>query len=162
MNTRSVFFYLLLFSLACKGQVVCEFAFTPDTMSLPGSGKVLQGEYIETTLKDFSVVRLFKTIENKYYLRMIVKKNFYFDKVDVLEIRSGSKSYYAKDTRQYKINKTTGLFVIEVFRNYVSTLKDDGITSLYFSKAETDFTRQDAGQIRKMSKCFYESISLKK
>lgn len=162
MNTRSIFFYLLFFTLACKGQVVCEFAFTPDTMSIPGSGKVLEGEYIETTLKDFSTVKLFKTTDDKYYLKLVVKKNFYFDKIDVLEIRSGNKSYYAKDTRQYKIDKTTGMFVLQVFKNYVSTLKDEGITSLYFAKAETDFTRQDANQIKKMSKCFYESISTKK
>ena len=79
--------------------------------------------------------------------------------MDVLEIRSGNKSYYAKESKQYKINKTTGLFIIEVFKNYISTLKDEGITSIYFAKAETDFTRQDASEIKKMSKCFYDAIT---
>ena len=133
-----------------------------DTMSVPESGKILQGEYIETTLKDFSVVRIFRTTDDKYYLRFIVKKNFYFDKVDVLELRTGSKSYYVKNTKQYKINKTTGLFVVEIFKNYISTLKEDGMTSLVFAKAETDFTRQDATQIKQMAKCFYAAINPKK
>jgi hypothetical protein len=131
-------------------------------MSLPESGKVLEGSYMETPLKDFSVVRLFRTTDEKFYLRMIVKKNFYFNKVGVLEIRSGTKSIYYKNNKQYKVNKTTGMFVTEVQKNYLSTLKDEGITSLYFAEAETDFTRQDAGQIKKMAKCFYEDINIKK
>jgi hypothetical protein len=131
-------------------------------MSLPESGKVLEGSYMETPLKDFSVVRLFRTTDEKFYLRMIVKKNFYFNKVGVLEIRSGTKSIYYKNNKQYKVNKTTGMFVTEVQKNYLSTLKDEGITSLYFAEAETDFTRQDAGQIKKMAKCFYEDVNIKK
>ena len=131
-------------------------------MSIPENGKILDGEYIETTLKDFSTCRIFRATDNKYYLRIIVKQNFYFNKTDVLEIRSGSKSYYAKNVTQYKINKTTGLFIIEIFKNYIFTLKEDGITSLYFAKAETDFTRQDTRQIKEISKCFYTAISDKK
>lgn len=130
-------------------------------MSLPETSKIIDGDYLETTLKDFSQVRLFKTTNNKYYLKFIVKRNFYFDKVDVLEIRSGSKSYYAKDTKQYKIDKTTGMFIIEVFKNYISTLKEEGITSLYFSQAETKFTRHDTKQIKQIANCFYNSIALK-
>jgi hypothetical protein len=160
MRLRFLLVCFLFLTLGFKGQN-CDFKFSQDTMSLPETNKILEGEYFETTLKDFSVVRLFKTEDDKYYLKFIVKKNFYFDKVDVLEIRSGNKSYYAKNTRQYKIDKTTGLFVIEIFKNYIATLKEDGITSLYFAKAETDFTRQDAGQIKKMAKCFYESLSVK-
>ena len=131
-------------------------------MSIPETGKVLDGEYIETVLKDFSEFRIFRATDDKYYLRFIVKQNFYFNKTDVLEIRSGSKSYYVKNTKQYKRNKTTGLFVVEVFKNYVSTLKEEGITSLYFSKAETDFTNKDAKQMKDISKCVYKSITLKK
>jgi hypothetical protein len=159
MKINFIFCCFLFLTLPIKSQVNCEAAFMKDTMSLPEIGKILEGEYIETTLKDFSVVRLFKANDNKYYLRFIVKKNFYFNKVDVLEIRSGNKSYYAKESKQYKINKTTGLFIIEVFKNYISTLKDEGITSIYFAKAETDFTRQDASEIKKMSKCFYDAIT---
>jgi hypothetical protein len=134
------------------------FVFVHDTMSIPETGKILEGDYVETTLKNLSVVRLFKTADHKYYLRFIITKNFYFDKVDVLEVKSGNKSYYSKNTKQHKINKTQGLYVIEVFRNYLGTLRDDGITGLVFAKAETDFTRQDGNQTRKMAAMFYQSL----
>jgi len=162
MAVRLIVFYFVLFVSVCKSQVVCGSAFVKDTMSVPESGKVLEGEYIEVTLKDFSTVRIFRTDDDKYFLKFVVKQNFYFDKIDVLEIRSGSKSYYVKNTKQYKIDKTTGLFVVEVFKNYISTLKDDGMTSIYFAKAETDFTKRDAGQIKEMAKCFYDVIKQKK
>lgn len=162
MKLRYSFILVFLFFFKGQAQFICENAFVQDTMTLPESGKVLEGSYVETPLKDLSVVRLYRTTDDKFYLRMIVKKNFYFNKVGVLEIRSGSKSIYYKNNKQYKVNKTTGMFITEVQKNYLSTLKDEGITSLYFAEAETDFTRQDAGQIKKMAKCFYEGISIKK
>lgn len=162
MFNKFLGFILVCFAITCRGQLVCESAFQKDTMSLPENGKVLEGEYIEITLKDLSTVRMFRTPDDKYFLKFVVKQNFYFDKVDVLELRSGNKSYYVKNTKQYKIDKTTGLFVIEIFKNYVSTLKEDGMTSLYFAKAETDFTRRDASQIKQMAKCFYDAYYIQK
>lgn len=162
MRFRFTVFYFVLFVSVCKGQIVCESAFVKDTMSVPETGKVLEGEYIETTLKDFSAVRIFRTEDDKYFLKFVVKQNFYFNKVDVLEMRSGTKSYYVKNTKQYKINKTTGLFVVEVFKNYISTLKEGGMTSIYFAKTETDFTKRDASQIKEMATCFYDVIKQKK
>ena len=132
-------------------------------MSLLDGNKIVEGEYIETTLKDQSQFRILRTDDDKYYLRFVVKKNFYFNKTDVLEIRSGSKSYYVKNTTQHKVNKTTGIFVVEIFKNYLmTTLKDEGISSLYFAQAETDFTRQDTKQIKEISRCFYTKVTGKK
>lgn len=162
MKYKFIVFCFIILACICKGQINCESSFVKDTMSIPEAGKILEGEFIETTLKDFSEFRIFRTSDDKYFLRFIVKQNFYFNKTDVLEIRSGSKSYYVKNTKQFKINKTTGLFVVEVFKNYISTLKEDGITSLYFAKAETDFTRQDTKQMKEISKCVYTSITGKK
>jgi len=154
-------FFLFLAS-AAGAQEKGELFFIPDTMMLHGENKVLKGEYVETTLKNLSVVRLFKTYDNKYFLRLLVTKNFYFDKVDVLEIRSGRKSYFNEHTRQFKVNKTLGLYILEVPKNYLVTLKDEGITSVVFAKAETDFTRHDASEVRKIARFFYESITGKK
>lgn len=124
--------------------------------------KLIEGEYLETTLKKLSVVRIYKTEQGKFYVRLIVTENFYFNKIDVLEIRSGNKSYYVKNSKQYKIDKTHGMYVFEVFKNYLAQLRDDGITSIYFAETETDFTRQDGIQIRKMFKCFFDSVFPKK
>lgn len=159
--------YLLLWVLCfntinSKAQDSKEIKFVADTMTFTGTQKVLQGEYVETTLKNLSVVRMFKTGDNHYYLRFLVTTNFYFDKVDMLEIRSGNKSYYAENTRQFKVNKTTGLFIVEIYKNYIAQLKDEGITAIAFGKAETDFTRGDASQVRRIAKHFHESITPKK
>lgn len=152
----AVLFFAVVSLSQLSAQESCESLFFTDTLTNPVDHKVVEGLSAETTLKNLSVIRAVKTSDNRYFLRMIVTRNFYFDKVATLEIRSGKRSYYAKDTRQFKINKTTGLFVIEIYKNYLAQLKDDGITSIVFGDAETDFTRQDASNLRKMFKCFYE------
>jgi hypothetical protein len=154
-------FCLLILIPAVRAQADCQMQLQSDTMTLTGEGKVLEGDYLEVTLKNQSEVRLFRTSQNKLYLRLIVTENFYFNKVDMLEIMSGSKSYYAKNTKQHKVSKTRGLFLIEIFHNYLATLKEDGITGLTFNKAVTDFTRQDANLVKAMAKCMYDNVTPK-
>lgn len=133
-----------------------------DTIVTSKKEKITSGEFIQTTLKNKSVVRLYKLNNNKYYLKLIVTENLYFDKTDHLEILSGSKSYHENNIVQHELNKSEGYFVLEVFKNYIVTLKDDGITGLIFGKAETDFTKQDANQVKQIAKCFFENITVKK
>ncbi len=160
---RILFFcFVIVFGARLNSQINCETGFVEDTLTFPSDGKVYNGKYIETTLKNFSIIRLYKADNSRLFLKMVVTKNFYFDKVATLEIRSGHKSYYAKDTKQFKITKTSGLFVIEIFKNYVATIREEGITSIVFGEAETDFTKQDAKQVKQIAKCFYEVISGKK
>lgn len=135
--------------------------FVRDTLYLPAEKKTVSGEYLQATLKNKSVVRLYKTDNQKYYLKLIVTENLYFDKTDQLEIESDDRSSYEKTT-QYELDKGTGYYVFEVFKNYIATLKDDGITAIIFGKAKTTFTRQDANKIRDISECFYETIAAKK
>lgn len=161
---KGIFIFLFLNLIGLKGlaQDNCEGNFKSDTMSLFNNGKIVEGSYIETTLKNGSVIRLFKTNDNKNYMRILVTENFYFDKVDMLEIKSGHKSYYASDSKQYKVNKNTGLFIIEVPKNYVAQLKDHGISAIDFAHATTRFTKSDSKQIRTICSCFYNSIQNKK
>jgi glutamate racemase len=95
-------------------------------------------------------------------MKMIVTENLYFNKVDMLEVRSGNKSFYAKDTKQFEYGNHTGYYIIEIFKNYIATLKEEGITSIVFSNSETKFTKQDRTQIMQIAKCFYESVAGKK
>jgi hypothetical protein len=160
-----IFFLVILFS-DFKGQDKCESEFMDDTLTVPDLNKTLRGKSLETTLKNLSVVKIFQSNDPKddmLYLRIMVTKNFYFDKVDILELQSGKKSYWVKPaTKQHKITKTQGLFVVAVSKNYIITLKDNGMTGLVFAGAETRFTRKDANQIKKISRCFYEIIYRKK
>jgi hypothetical protein len=147
----------ILLNFSCFGQE-CP-AFIPDTMTMPGDHKPIDGEYLEAQMKNGSTVRIFRTPDERLFLRLVVTKNFYFNQVSTLEIQSGSKSYYLKNTKQYKIDKGHGLFVAEIFRNYLGTLKELGITALDFGGAVTDFTRQDASAVKKMAQCMYSSLS---
>ena len=136
--------------------------FVSDTMSVPGSGKVTSGDYLETTLKNQTVVRLMKTADGKFFLRLVITENFYFDKISTLEIRSGSKSYWVKNAKQYKIDKNHGLYIAEIYRNYVGTLRDHGITGIEFGGAYTDFSKSDAAQVKHMAGCMYASLDQKR
>jgi hypothetical protein len=153
---------ILLLGFKTFGQLACESHFVSDTMSTFSKNTVLEGSYIETTLKKGSVLRFYKTNDEKYYLRFLVNENFYFDKTDMLEIVSGHKSYYANDTKQHKVNKNLGLFILEIPKNYISQLKDHGITALVFAHAETHFTKSDCKFVKEICTCFYNSIQNKK
>jgi hypothetical protein len=157
MNTFHAIFLLAATAGVLAAQDPCP-ALTGDTMSVPGKRIVLEGEYIETTLRNLSEVRFFRTRDKKLYLRLIVTENFYFGKVDVLEIRSDTKSYYAKNTTQHKVSKTKGLYIVEIFPNYLTTLKDHGITGLAFGQAKSRFTRRDARQVKVIAGCMHQSL----
>ncbi len=159
MKIRIFLFFLLYLFFQGPAQNSQDLSFIRDTMTHPSLEKVLDGEYLETTLKNQSVVRFYKATDGKIYLRLIVTKNFYFDKVDVLEIQSGTKSYYAKNTRQFKVTKNSGLFLIEVYRNYLKTIKDEGMTGIVFGGLETKFSNRDASQIKKIAGVFYDSLA---
>jgi hypothetical protein len=148
------------FFLGAFSQTDCSFI--QDTVTIPKDKKVLNAEYLQTVLKNKSIVQLYKTETNKYYLKLIVTENLYFNKVDMLEIKSGSKSFFAKETRHYQFDKHTGFYLVEIYKNYAGTLKDDGITSIVFGSAETNFSKQDCNQVKQISKCFYENIVTKK
>ncbi|MDI1354922.1 MAG: hypothetical protein PSX36_08390 [bacterium] len=162
MRFSLVIFYFTFFCSALQGQPKYIPSFVSDTMSIQGTKQVVEGDYVECVLHDLSVVRFFKTNDHKYYVRFLVTQNFYFNKVAMLEIRSGSKSSHEKDVKQFKVSKTSGMFLVEVYKNYFATYKDSGITGIVFGEAETQFTKQDANQIKKMSSFFYDAITPKK
>ncbi|MBK9283676.1 MAG: hypothetical protein IPM51_05080 [Sphingobacteriaceae bacterium] len=133
-----------------------------DTVFIPKENKTYQSDYLEVELKNKSLVQLVKADNKKYYLRMIVTENLYFDKVALLEVISGKKSFYVKDTKHHQFDKHRGYYCFEIFQNYIGTLKDDGITAIEFGKVHTSFSKSDCNHIKSIAKCFYESISEKK
>jgi hypothetical protein len=153
----SVFVFFLLPPL--QSQTDCEFK--ADTVYIPKFNKVINGEVLQTAFKNRSILQLIKGEANTFFLKLIVTENLYFNKVDQLEIKSGTKSFYAKETKHYELDKNTGFYVIEIWKNYIATLKDDGITAITFGSATTEFTKQDATNAKQIAKCFYEKISAK-
>ena len=158
----SVFFIIFFYLFSASEQEKCETTFVPDTLTAPGASATLSGQSVEATMKNLSKLKLFKSDDGRIFLRIIITEKFYFNKVDVLEIQSGTKSYYAKDTKQYKLSRSQGQFTIEIFRNYVWTLKELGITALVFGPSTTDFTKQDTKEVKKIATCVFETIADKK
>lgn len=161
---KHVLFLLSVFvSLPFQAQEIsCENSFMNDTLSLLSEGKRYEGEMLKTTLKNQSIVQMYAVDRKRFFIRIYVTENFYFNKVDVLTVESGKWTYPVKNCKQYKISKTMGMYVFEVQKNYLATLRDEGITGLVFAGAVTDFTRNDGQQIRKMCRCFYETMFGKK
>lgn len=161
MRCVLLFFGLLFCVVPTVAQSNCP-NLTEDTLFLPKESKAIAAEYMQANLKNGGNLRLYKTRTNKLYLRLVVTENLYFDKVDLLELQSGSKSFYAKDTKQVGVDKSSGAFVVEIYKNYVYTLREDGLSRLVFGKTETSFGRGDGSQVRQLAKCFYETIDTKK
>ncbi len=162
MRNSLLIIAFLLFSFFGHSQKAGDFSFINDTMRIPKENKVVQVDYVITSLKNGTTIQLAKAPAGKYYMRICTNENLYFGKTDVMEIKSGSKSFFAKETTNYELSKNSGYYVIEIYKNYVGTLKDDGITGLVFGKAATAFSKQDCNQIKQMAKYFYESICAKK
>lgn len=142
-------------------QATNYFSIIKDTVRVPKENKVLNSEYIINTLKNGTTFQLIKASNSKFYLRIVTSENLYFNKTDMLEIKSGSKSFFAKETTNFQLNKNTGYYFIEIYKNYIGTLKDEGITGLKFDKAITKYNKQDCNQIKQMAKFFYESFCVK-
>lgn len=139
----------------------CQLTYSEDTLYIPLLNKTISAEYTEVKTKNNSQIQLFKQNGN-YYLRIIATVNLYFGKIDLLEIKSDTKSFFAKNTKQFERDKDHGSYVIQIYKNYIATLKEFGITGIKFGAAETKYESKDAEAIRKMAKCFYDEINVKK
>jgi hypothetical protein len=148
---------VLFFGFSGYSQASADLTIMRDTIRIPKEYRTINAEYLITTLKSGTTIQLIKSPEKRYYLRIVTSDNLYFEKTDVLEIQSGSRSLSIKTTN-YELNKNTGYYIVEVGKNYIATLKDDGITGLVFGKAETKYSKQDCIQIKQMAKFFYESF----
>lgn len=135
---------------------------TSDTLLLEDTKTTLVGVSIKTKLKNNSEVKLFKAENGKLYLYFQVTENLYFDKRDNLEIESNGRSIVFKNVLHQKFDKYTGLYVVEVWKNYIITLKDDGLSILTFGKAQTKFNRSDSKLVKQIADCFYQQINIKK
>lgn len=144
-----------------RGQNTCEIGFVTDSLYIPSEGTYYMASGLVTpSLKNGVSVKLFLH-RNKYYLMLETKSNLYFDKSEMLEIKSGKKSMFQKEAMQYQKNKYTAFFVMEVYKNYIATLKDEGITAYVFNNNEFSFAKQDIKEVKQIADCFYKTINTK-
>lgn len=157
------FYLCLLLSPAglLAQEKACAYSFAADTLTLP-DGQHVEAEMMQMTTKNQSLIQLYALDRKRYFVRIYITENFYFEKTDQLTVESGKWTYPVKNCKQHKISKTRGMYVFEVQKNYLATLRDNGITGLVFAGAETSFSRSDGQHSREMSKCFYENLFGKK
>lgn len=159
MRINILILFVIYFTSYSFSQDNCSFF--ADTCFIPKEGKTIPVESIKATFKNLSEFSFIKTETGKYYLRLIVTENLYFDKVDMLELKSGDKSFYSKQTKQYQFTKHAGYYVVEIWKNYIVTLSDEGLTGLKFGTAESSFYKSDSKQIKNLAKCFLNTIDKK-
>ncbi len=155
-----IFISTLFFARSICAQTNC--AFMPDTLILEETKTSIYGVSIEAKLKKHGELKLFKADNGKLYLHFLVTENLYFDKRDNLEIESDGRSILFKNVLHQKYDKYTGLYVVEIWKNYIVTLKDDGLSSLTFSKAKTKFYPSESKLVKQIADCFYQEINIKK
>lgn len=134
----------------------CNDLLVPDSIYKPNEQKKVPGKVMTTNLKNGGKVQLV-SLGSKYVLKITPNEKLGFVESGPLEIKSGSKSFFVKNATLYDIKEQNAYFLIDVMINYIGTLKDDGITSVVFNtKFESKMQKEDTGNIKKMSRCFYE------
>jgi hypothetical protein len=152
---------MLLFTVL-NAQNTCEMGFVSDSLFIEKDNAFIGADGLKTpVLKGGGEVKLFK-VHNKYYLMIICKTHLYFDMESDLEIKSGTKSLVSKAIKQHEKDKHTAFFVVEVLKNYIATLKEDGITSYVFNAKEVVFGKSEVKEIKKIANCFYQTINVQK
>lgn len=129
-----------------------------DTLTIPTTGKLHQGTYVELKLEKKGKIRVFKTSEQKIFLICYTVENFYFGRSDELELHSGNKHYSEQNVLQFKINKNEAMYVIPVERNYLSQLRYEGLSGYSFAKAETRFSRKDFKNSLIFFNCVFDQL----
>jgi hypothetical protein len=152
----------ILFFANLSAQNTCEMGFVRDSLFIEKENAFVGADGLKTKpFKDGTEVKLFK-VQNKYYLMLLCKSDLYFALVSDLEIKSGSKSMVSKGMKQHQKDKHTAFFVMEVLKNYIATLKDEGITSYVFNTKETVFGKAEVKEVKKIANCFYQTINVQK
>lgn len=134
----------------------CADILVPDSIYKPSEQKKVPGKVMTTNLKNGGKIQLI-AIGGKYVLKITPNEKLGFVESGPLEIKSGNKSFFVKNATLYDIKEPEAYFLVDVMINYIATLKDDGITSIMFNtKFESKMQKEDTGNIKKMSRCFYE------
>lgn len=143
-----------VFSQPCKDQVIS------DSLLKPNENQKVVVSALNCGLKNGGAVQ-FMSQNGKYFLKIKPNQKIGFDEKGSLELRSGKKSYWVKNATLIDAKKPEPYFVVDIQMNYVSALKEDGLTGLVFNTFEVKFAKQDTENIRETAKCFH-SLNNKK
>jgi hypothetical protein len=130
---------------------------TSDSLYNPSQKQSSVVSVLNCPLKNGGNIQFFNN-NGKYVLKLSLHEKFGFVDVGSLQIKSGTKSFFVKNTTLYNPKSIDSYFLVDVLINYIGTLKEEGITSVVFNeKFEAKLSSEDVKNVRRTAKCFYEA-----
>jgi len=153
MKKAYILFLMFIYSVAlpqdCKEQIVS------DSIVRPSDNKKILANVLYMGLKNGGAVQ-FASDNGKYYLKITPHEKFGYIEDGALELKSGSKSFFVKNAKLHNIKDLGAFFVVEIYLNYVATLKEDGLTGIVFNKFEVKLEKVDTKNVERTAECFYK------
>ena len=146
---------LLYISFDCNSQVKC--ILKEDSCSLQTPNKKELVDLLDVKIKDNYQVQFVKHL-NLFYLKLIIKNDLGFGKTGSLVLLSGKRQNYIKEISLQKIDNNSAYFLLELKPNYLTTLKENGLTSFVFCEnREFVIPKTDSESVKKAASCFMET-----
>lgn len=146
----------ILASLNCFTQTKCNQSLIADSCSLENPGKKELVELMQVKIKNNYQVQFIKHGQ-RTFLKIIVRDNLGYGKTGSLLLYSNKKQYFTKSITLQIIDKTSAYFLVDLNSNYLTTLKDNGLTSIIFNQnVEFVIPKQDSELVKQLAACFYE------
>lgn len=147
-------FYIVLLSLL-SSFAISQCNLVADSLYKPAEKKSVLVSKLTCPLKNGGEIQFINS-NGKYFLKLYVNEKFGFYDTGALELKSGTKSFYVKSTTWYDYKQPKPYFLVEIYINYIATLKEDGLTSVVFNKFEAKLPKDDTKNIRETAQCFYD------
>lgn len=152
---------LLLFSFTIRSQIKCSEVLVADSCSLQNPLKKEWVDVIDVKIKNNYQVQFIKH-HNQLFLKLIIRNDLGYGKTGSLVLFSGKKQYYTKSITLQIIDKQSAYFLLELNSNYITTLKDNGLTSFVFREnVEFSIPKNDSELVEQGANCFYEATTKK-
>jgi hypothetical protein len=114
---------------------------------------------LKTPYEEGQIQVALMSLHGKYYLKIYTYKILYFDLISSLEIISENMSIVFKDVKMFKAEHQRGVFILNVQKNYVTTLKNHGITEIIFNNLKESVPKKTSKLIRQVSSCFLNQMN---
>lgn len=157
------FLIIVFFGFAFKinSQSKCSIALKSDSCSLQKTENKVWVDLISVNIKNNYDVQFIK-YQQKYYLKIVVRNDLGYGKTGSLVLFSGKKQYYTKSITLQIIDKKSAYFLLDINSNYLTTIKDNGLTSIVFCEnVEFLIPKTDSELVKQGASCFYELAVIK-
>ena len=89
---------------------------------------------------------------------LVIKNDLGFGKTGSLVLLSGKRQNYIKEISLQKVDNNSAYFLIELKPNYLTTLKENGLTSFVFCEnIEFVIPKTNSESVKKAASCFMET-----